>query len=183
MKSLLPILEWPDPRLRTRAVPVARVDDGLRQLIDAMLETMYATRGIGLAATQVDVHQRLLVLDVSEEKDTPMALVNPEILSRDLPGMSEESCLSVPGVTEAVARALRVRVHALDRHGQPFELDAEGLLAVCIQHEIDHLDGTLFVDHLPWLKRLRVRGRVARAVRQRPQGSTSPGALPSEGGV
>jgi len=162
----LNILEYPDPRLRTRAVPVTQVDDATRQLIDDLLETMYAARGIGLAAPQVDVHRRLLVLDVSPGKDAPLALVNPEILTRGDPCMSEESCLSVPGVLEAVERAIRVRVRALDRQGQPFQLDAEGTLAVCIQHEVDHLDGRLFVDRLSVFKRARLRWNAGRARRE-----------------
>lgn len=163
----LTILEYPDPRLKTRAQPVAAVDEGLRRLMDDMLATLRATQSLGLAATQVDVHLRVVVIDqrrcegagepAGATDEGALVLVNPEILSRELPGMSEEQCLSVPGITAAVPRSLRVRVRAQGRDGAPFELDAEGLLAVCIQHEVEHLDGTLFIDHLSWFKRLRVR--------------------------
>jgi peptide deformylase len=156
----LQILEYPDPRLRTRAEPVDAVDDALRQLIDDMFETMYAAPGIGLAATQVNVHRRLLVADVSEEHDDPRVFINPEILEKDGVAVSEEGCLSVPGFYEKVERAEQVRVRALDRDGQPFEVVLEGLLAVCVQHEIDHLDGKLFVDYLSDLKRQRIRKRI-----------------------
>ncbi|HEY7701857.1 MAG TPA: peptide deformylase, partial [Candidatus Limnocylindrales bacterium] len=137
----LTILEYPDPRLRTRAVPVAAVDAPLRELIDDMLETMYAANGIGLAATQVDVHRRLLVADVSEGRNQPRVFINPEILSQDGSTTSQEGCLSVPGYYDDVPRAERVRVRALGRDGKAFEEDLEGLLAICVQHEIDHLDG------------------------------------------
>ncbi|MBS0458377.1 MAG: peptide deformylase [Proteobacteria bacterium] len=159
----LNILEFPDPRLRTVAKPVAVVDDALRALIDDMLETMYAAPGIGLAATQVDVHQRLLVLDVSENGAAPMAFINPEILERDGEQVYQEGCLSVPGIYADVHRANRVRVRALDRDGQPFELEAQGVLAVCIQHELDHLAGKLFVDYLSPLKRDLVKKKLAKA--------------------
>jgi peptide deformylase len=171
--SVLAILEYPDPRLTTRAAKVDEVDDALRQVIDDMLETMYAAKGIGLAATQVDVHKRVFVLDVSKGKDTPLVFVNPEILSQGDPCMAEESCLSVPGFVDVVKRAVRVRVRALGRDGQPFELDAEGLLAVCIQHELDHLGGTLFVDYLSCLKRARIRKRLEKARRERATGDAS----------
>ena len=163
----LNILEYPDPRLRTRSSAVSHVDAATRQLIDDMLETMYAAGGIGLAAPQVNVARRVLVLDVSPEKRSPLALVNPEILSLGDPCMSEESCLSVPGVLEAVERSIRVKVRALDRQGQPLELDAEGTLAVCLQHEVDHLEGKLFVDRLSMLKRASVRWNAGRARKQR----------------
>ena len=163
----LTILEYPDPRLRTRAVPVARVDAALVRLIDDMLETMYAAKGIGLAATQVNVHRRLLVADVSEEKDQPLVLVNPEVLAREAVGTMQEGCLSVPGFYEEVERAQKARIRALGRDGKPLELDTEGLLAVCIQHEIDHLDGKLFVDYLSELKRSRIRSKLKKAERQR----------------
>lgn len=156
----LPILEFPDPRLRTKAKPVAGVDDAVRRLIDDMFETMYAAPGIGLAATQVNVPQRILVLDVSEAHDQPLALVNPEIVARDGIEESEEGCLSVPGIYETVQRADQIRVRALDRDGKQIEFDASGLLAVCIQHEIDHLDGKLFVDYLSDLKRTRIRKKL-----------------------
>jgi len=163
----LTILEYPDPRLRTRAQPVARVDAELRRLIDDMLETMYAAPGIGLAATQVNVHLRLLVADVSEEKDTPLVFINPEVISREEVGVMQEGCLSVPGYFEDVNRAHRIRVRALGRDGKAFEMDAEGLLAVCVQHEIDHLDGKLFVDYLSELKRTRIRKKLEKDQRQR----------------
>jgi len=156
----LTILEYPDPRLRTRAVPVDAVDGRLRDLIDDMLETMYAAKGVGLAATQVDVHRRLLVADVSEAHDEPRVFINPEILSRDGTETSQEGCLSVPGYYDDIERAARVRVRALDRDGNTFESDLEGLLAVCLQHEIDHLDGKLFVDYLSEMKRQRVRKKI-----------------------
>lgn len=158
--ALLPILEFPDPRLRTRAQPVAQVDDRIRQLIDDMFETMYAAPGIGLAATQVNVHQRLLVVDVSESRKEPLALINPEILARDGIEESEEGCLSIPGVYEKVTRADEIRVRALDRDGRTIEFEAHGLLAVCIQHEMDHLEGKLFVDYLSDLKRTRIRKKI-----------------------
>lgn len=158
--ALLPILEFPDPRLRTRAEPVVEVDAALRRLIDDMFETMYAAPGIGLAATQVNVHRRLLVIDVSEARKEPLALINPEILTRDGIEETEEGCLSVPGIYDKVTRAERIRVRALNRDGKQVEFDADGLLAVCIQHEIDHLDGKLFVDYLSELKRTRIRKKL-----------------------
>ena len=161
----LEILHFPDPRLRTRARPVASVDDDIQRLVDDMFETMYAAPGIGLAATQVNVHQRLLVADVSEEKDQPLVLINPEILQLDGVEEMEEGCLSVPGFYDKVQRAERIKVRALGRDGKIFELDADGLLAVCIQHEIDHLDGKLFVDYLSNLKRQRIRKKLEKARR------------------
>jgi len=158
--ALLPILEFPDPRLRTRAQPVEQVDAALRKLVDDMFETMYAAPGIGLAATQVNVHKRLLVIDVSEKRNERLALINPQILSRDGIEETEEGCLSVPGIYDKVTRAERIRVRALDRDGKQIEFDAEGLLAVCIQHEMDHLDGKLFVDYLSELKRTRIRKKL-----------------------
>ena len=166
----LTILEYPDPRLRTRAVPVAAVDAPLRELIDDMFETMYAAKGIGLAATQVNVHRRLLVTDVSEGHNDPQVFINPEILSRDGKAISQEGCLSVPGYYDEVERAERIRVRALDRDGKPFEADLEGLLAVCVQHEIDHLDGRLFVDYLSEMKRQRVRKKIEKDKRLRAEG-------------
>jgi len=165
--AILNILEYPDPRLRSKAAPVARVDDSVRRLIDDMLETMYQAPGIGLAASQVDVHKRIIVLDVSPERDTPYAFVNPKI--RILGGSleSEEGCLSVPGFYEPVVRAERIHVEAQDRNGSPLELDAEGLLAVCIQHECDHLEGKLFVDYLSGLKRQRIRQKLEKQHRTR----------------
>jgi len=166
----LTILEYPDPRLRTRAVPVDAVDDNLRDLIDDMLETMYAANGIGLAATQVNVHRRLLVTDVSEAHDEPRVFVNPEILDRDGTTLSQEGCLSVPGYYDEVQRAERVRVRAWGRDGKPFEAALDGLLAICVQHEIDHLDGKLFVDYLSEMKRQRVRKKLAKDRRLRAEG-------------
>ena len=167
----LVILEYPDPRLRKTAAPVAVVDDALRQLADNMLETMYAARGVGLAATQVDVHKRLIVLDVSEERDQPLVLINPELLKREGSGPGEEGCLSLPGIYEKLSRATHIRVRALGRDGEPFEMDAEGLLAVCIQHEMDHLEGKLFVDYLSELKRQLIRRRMEKERKQRSTGS------------
>lgn len=158
--ALLDILHFPDPRLRERARPVAAVDDAVRRLIDDMFETMYAAPGIGLAATQVGVAQRVVVIDVSDDRSQPLALVNPEILEADGVERMEEGCLSVPGFYEEVERAERVKMRALDRDGQPFELETGDLLAVCIQHEIDHLNGKLFVDYLSDLKRSRIRKKL-----------------------
>jgi peptide deformylase len=158
--ALLDILEFPDPRLRTKASAVERVDNAIRQLVDDMLETMYVAPGIGLAATQVNVHKRVLVIDLSEDRSEPFVLINPEIIARDGIEEMEEGCLSVPGVFDKVNRADRVRVRALDRDGETFELDAQGLLAVCIQHEMDHLEGKLFVDYLSELKRTRIRKKL-----------------------
>ena len=168
--TCLTILEFPDPRLRTRATPVASVDGSLRDLIDDMLETMYAAKGIGLAATQVDVHKRVLVTDVSEGRDRPRAFINPEILSRDGVETSQEGCLSVPGYYDDVERAARVRIRALDRDGKAFEEDLDGLLAICVQHEIDHLDGKLFVDYLSEMKRQRVRKKLEKERKLRAEG-------------
>ena len=168
----LAILEYPDPRLRTRAAPVAVVDDAVRQLIDDLLETMYASKGIGLAASQVDIHRRVLVLDISDSRDQPMAFINPEILEAEGSAAGEEGCLSLPGIYDKLERAARVRVRALDRNGEPFELQADGMLAVCVQHEMDHLEGKLFVDYLSELKRQLIRRRLQKERRQRPsQGS------------
>jgi len=163
--ALLHILEFPDPRLRTVAKPVAVVDDGIRRLIDDMFETMYAAPGIGLAATQVDVHKRILVLDVSEDKSAPLCLINPEIVEKSGSIQAEEGCLSVPEVYEPVDRAEQVRVRALDRDGKPLEFESTGLQAVCIQHEIDHLDGKLFVDYLSVLKRQWLKKKFAKSRR------------------
>ena len=166
--TTLNILHFPDPRLRNIAQPVGQVDDNVRQLVDDMLETMYAAPGIGLAATQVDVAKRIIVIDISEEKDQPLCLINPEILELDGVEEMEEGCLSVPGVFERVQRAETARIRALDRDGNPFELQTDGLLAVCIQHEIDHLDGKLFVDYLSQLKRTRIRKKLEKEQRQAP---------------
>lgn len=156
----LKILEFPDPRLRKQAAPVEVVDDALRALIGDLFETMYEAPGIGLAATQVDVHKRLLVADVSSDKSEPFALINPEIIEKDGVTVTDEGCLSVPGYYESVERAEHIRVRFLDRDGEAVEMEAEGLLAVCIQHEIDHLDGRLFVDYLSEAKRQRIRKKL-----------------------
>ncbi len=162
----LTILEFPDPRLRTVAKPVAAVDQRIRALIDDMFETMYAAPGIGLAATQIDVHEQLIVIDISEEKDQPLVFINPRIeVLGDTEQCYDEGCLSVPGFYETVYRPERVRVHALDRDGNPFTLEPEGLLAICIQHEMDHLNGKLFVDYLSPLKRDRIRKKLEKQQR------------------
>jgi peptide deformylase len=166
--ACLPILEYPDPRLRIRATVVAEVDDATRALVADLFETMYAAPGIGLAATQVDIHQRILVADVSEDRDEPYCLINPEILSQEGEISYEEGCLSVPGVYEPVDRAERIRVRALDQTGELQEFDAEGLLAICIQHEIDHLDGKLFVDYLSTLKRDRLKKKLVKKAKREP---------------
>ena len=164
----LKILEFPDPRLRTKATPVEAVDDDLRALIADMFETMYAAPGIGLAATQVDVHRRLLVADISPDQSEPHAFINPEILEKDGVIVSDEGCLSVPGYYEEVERAEHVRLRYLDRNGDAQTMEAEGLLAVCIQHEIDHLDGKLFVDYLSEAKRQRIRKKLMKERRLQP---------------
>jgi peptide deformylase len=177
--ALLQILEFPDPRLRNRAQPVTQVDAALRTLIDDMLETMYAAPGIGLAATQVNVTKQLIVIDVSEKRDCPLVFINPQIVAREGVEETEEGCLSVPGVFDKVTRAEKIRVRALGRDGKPFELEADGLLAVCIQHEIDHLDGKLFVDYLSELKRTRIRKKLEKERKERGPGSarSAPKAL------
>lgn len=159
--ALLTILEFPDPRLRTLAKPVEVFDDTLQSLIDDMFETMYNAPGIGLAATQVNVHKQLVVMDVSESKDQPLVFINPKIDVLDDENFSyEEGCLSVPGFYEEVSRPQHIRVTALNREGKPFEMQPEGLLAVCIQHELDHLNGKLFVDYLSNIKRQRIRKKL-----------------------
>ena len=165
--AILNILEFPDPRLRTIAKPVEVVDDGIRQLIDDMFETMYEAPGIGLAATQVNVHKRVVVMDLSEDKSEPRVFINPEFeaLTEEM-DQYQEGCLSVPGFYENVDRPQKVRVKALDRDGQPYEIIAEGLLAVCIQHECDHLNGKLFVDYLSSLKRDRIKKKLEKQHRQ-----------------
>ncbi len=163
--ALLPILEFPDPRLRTRAATVDAAQVAtpeFQKLLDDMFETMYEAPGIGLAASQVDVHQRFMVIDVSEGKDAPMVFINPEITARDGDQVYQEGCLSVPGIFADVTRANRITVRYLGRDGQPRELDTDGLLAVCIQHEMDHLEGKLFVDYLSPLKREMVRKKLAK---------------------
>ena len=163
--ALLPILEFPDPRLRTKAVPVdpaQLASPAFQRLFDDMFETMYAAPGIGLAASQVDVHQRFMVIDVSEEKNRPLVFVNPRITARSGEQVYQEGCLSVPNIFADVTRANEISVTALDRHGETFELSVDGLLAVCIQHEMDHLEGKLFVDYLSPLKREMVRKKLAK---------------------
>ncbi len=162
----LDILHYPDSRLHTVAKPVQAVDTRIRTLIDDMKETMYDAPGIGLAATQVDVHERLLVMDISETRDDFRVFINPEILAQSGRAEGEEGCLSVPGVYDKVTRAEWVKVRALDRDGKPFELEAEGLLAVCIQHEMDHLLGKVFVDYLSPLKRNRIRNKFLKLARE-----------------
>jgi peptide deformylase len=162
----LKILEFPDPRLRIKAAPVEAVTDDLREFISALFEIMYAAPGIGLAATQVDVHKRIFVCDVSADKSAPLALINPEILEKDGTTVTDEGCLSVPGYYEEVERAERIKVQFLDGDGERVEMQAEGLLAVCMQHEIDHLNGKLFVDYLSEAKRLRIRKKLVKERRQ-----------------
>ena len=164
--AILKILEYPDPRLRIKARPVESVTGEIRKLAADMLETMYAAPGVGLAATQVDQHIRLVVMDISETRDQPLVLINPEILAREKTATGEEGCLSVPGVTENVSRAALIRVRALDETGASREFEADGLLAVCIQHELDHLEGKLFVDYLSELKRTRLKKKATKARRR-----------------
>ena len=164
--AVLTILRYPDPRLEKGAKPVDQVDESIRQLVRDMAETMYAAPGIGLAATQVDVHKRVIVLDVSDTRDQLIVLINPEILQREGEQECEEGCLSVPGVYDVVKRAEKVKVRALDRDGEPFELDADGLLAVCIQHEMDHLEGKVFVEYLSRLKQARIRAKLQKQERR-----------------
>jgi len=163
---LLDILQFPDKSLRKVAQPVVEVDGRIDSLVTSMLETMYEAPGIGLAATQVDVHERLVVIDVSEESDQPLVLINPEVLEAEGEQEMQEGCLSIPGVYETIKRSANIRVAAVDRQGEPYEMDADGLLAVCILHEIDHLDGKLFVDYLSLLKRNRIRKKMLKAQKQ-----------------
>lgn len=167
--AILTILEFPDPRLRTRAVPVETVDDELRRLIDSMFETMYAAPGIGLAATQVDVHRRFLVADVTSDRSDPHVLINPEIVASAGEMINEEGCLSVPGIYAEVKRAESIRVRYLDRNGNEVEKDMDDLLAICVQHEMDHLEGRLFVDYLSEAKRQKIRKRLIKERRQQPE--------------
>ncbi len=162
----LEILTFPDPRLRQHAAPVGRVDAQVRRIVADMFETMYGAPGIGLAAVQVNIPRRIIVIDISEEHDQPLCFINPQILELHGQEQMDEGCLSVPGFYETVTRAEAVRVSALDAEGEPFVLDADGLLAVCIQHEIDHLEGKLFVDHISSLKRLRIRRKLEKEQRQ-----------------
>jgi len=164
--AILNILNYPDDRLRIKAKPVTEFGTRLHRQIDDMFETMYAAPGIGLAATQVDFHQRLIVIDVSEDKSQPLVLINPEILEKDGIQQIDEGCLSVPGIYEPVERAEHIRLTSQDRDGRPIEMEAEGLLAVCIQHEMDHLEGKLFVDYLSDLKRQRIRKKLQKQQRQ-----------------
>ena len=163
--ALLPILRYPDPRLHKKAVPVAEIDDSIRKLVQDMAETMYEAPGIGLAATQVDVHKRVIVIDVSEDKSRLLTLINPMSVEQDGEQVCEEGCLSVPGIYDKVSRAENVRVRALDVDGKPIEFHADGLLAVCVQHEIDHLDGKVFVEHLSRLKQTRIRNKLEKQAR------------------
>ena len=163
--AVLEVLSFPDERLRTVAKPVAEVNDEIKQLVEDMFETMREENGIGLAATQVDQHVRVVVMDVSEEQNTPRVFINPEITEKDGVTISEEGCLSVPGNYAKVERAESIKVKALDKDGQPFELDADGLLAICIQHELDHLQGKLFVDYLSPLKRQRIKKKLEKEAR------------------
>jgi peptide deformylase len=163
----LQILEYPDPRLRTRAKPVEVFDAALAKQVQDMFETMYAAPGIGLAATQVDYHKRLIVMDVSEDKSRPQVFINPEILSAEGQGQGEEGCLSVPGIFDEVKRAARIRARAQDAGGKTFEIELDGLAAVCLQHEMDHLEGKLFVDYLSDLKRERIRKKLDKERKER----------------
>ena len=165
--ALLPILTYPDPRLHTVAKPVAEVDDRIRQLVDDMLETMYEAKGVGLAATQIDVHERVVVIDTSEERNEPRVLINPEIIWRSDEMLTwEEGCLSVPTIYDKVERHARVRVRALGKDGQPYEFDADDdLLSVCVQHELDHLLGKVFVEYLSTLKRNRIKTKLVKRAR------------------
>lgn len=168
--ALLPILQYPDPRLHKIAKPVQVVDDRIRELVRNMAETMYAAPGVGLAATQVDVHERVVVIDVSEDSNDLRVLINPEILWKSEESQTyEEGCLSVPGVYDQVERAARIRARALSERGEPFEFEAEGLLAVCVQHELDHLVGKVFVEYLSILKQSRIRARIRKQEREAQQ--------------
>jgi peptide deformylase len=165
--ALLQILEYPDPRLTKVARPVAQVDDRIQQLVDDMLETMYDSQGVGLAATQVDVHERVVVMDVSENRDEPRVMINPEIIQRsEEVCLGEEGCLSVPGMHDKVPRHAYITVKALDRDGQPYQFEAEGLLSVCVQHELDHLLGKVFIEYLSPLKRSRFKAKLDKKARE-----------------
>lgn len=164
--ALLPILRYPDERLHIVAEPVEVVDDSIRTLVRDMTETMYAAPGIGLAATQVDVHKRVIVIDVSETHDDLLVLINPEIIARSGEQEYEEGCLSVPGIYDYVTRSERITVRALNEHGESFEREADGLLAVCIQHEMDHLEGKVFVEYLSRLKQTRIRAKLQKQLRK-----------------
>ena len=165
--AILPILCYPDPRLHKVAKPVAQVDERIQTLVKDMLETMYDAQGIGLAATQIDVHERVIVIDVSEKRNEPMTLINPEILwASEEKQLGEEGCLSVPGIYDGVERSIAVKVKALDERGNSREIDAEGMLALCIQHEMDHLLGKVFVEYLSPLKRNRIKTKLVKAQKQ-----------------
>jgi len=172
--ALLEILHFPDPRLRKKAYPVDKVDDQIRQTVADMLETMYAAPGIGLAATQVNIQQQIIVMDVSEDKNTPLCLINPEIITKEGEEEMQEGCLSVPGIFENVLRAEIITVNALDQNGDSMTQKADGLLAVCIQHEMDHLDGKLFVDYLSPLKRQRIKKKLLKYQRNEKTSDESP---------
>jgi peptide deformylase len=180
--ALRTILEFPDPRLRTRARPVTEFDAALGTLIDDLFETMYAAPGIGLAATQVDVHQRVIAIDLSSDRSGRLELVNPEILAREGEASTEEGCLSVPGIFDEVRRAAKVRVRAQDRSGAVFERDYDDTLAVCIQHELDHLDGKLFVDYLSDLKRERIRKKLDKERKERKERGERPARVAAPAG-
>ena len=164
--SIRTVLEFPDRRLRTKAKEVTVFDQAIKSLVDDMIETMYEAKGVGLAATQVDVHQRVIVIDVSEDKDAPLCLINPEIIEKEGVEESEEGCLSVPGFFENITRAEHVKIRAQDKEGKSFEMEAGELLSVCIQHEMDHLEGTLFVDYLSPLKRRRIKAKLDKIHKQ-----------------
>lgn len=165
--AILNILRFPDPRLHTVAKPVLEVDERIRSLVDALLETMYAAEGVGLAATQVDVHERVVVIDVSEQRDAPLVLINPELIAKsEEMSQGDEGCLSVPTIYDQVQRHARVTVRALDRQGERFEMDTDGLLAVCVQHEMDHLIGKVFVEYLSPLKRERIKNKMLKKIRE-----------------
>jgi peptide deformylase len=183
LMSRLTILEYPDPRLRTRARPVEQFDAALGQFIDQMFETMYEAPGIGLAATQVDYHKRLIVIDISEDRSAPLVFINPEILTREGKAKTEEGCLSVPGIFDDVQRAERVRVRAQDRTGAVFESELEGFLAVCLQHEMDHLEGKLFVDYLSDIKRDKIRKKLDKERKERAAKQHSGGATRTVGAL
>jgi peptide deformylase len=172
----LPILEYPDPRLRTRAAPVTRFDADLKRQIASMFETMYAAPGIGLAATQVDWHYRLVVIDISEKKNEPRVFINPEILEKSGQASGEEGCLSVPGIFDDVQRAERIRLRSQDADGKIEERELDGMLAVCVQHEMDHLEGKLFVDYLSEMKRQRIRKKLDKERRERGDTAQATGA-------
>ncbi|MDX5630981.1 MULTISPECIES: peptide deformylase [unclassified Brenneria] len=168
--SVLQVLHFPDERLRTTAQPVKEVNADIQRIVDDMFDTMYEEEGIGLAATQVDIHQRIIVIDVSESRDQRLVLINPELIEKDGDTGIEEGCLSIPETRALVPRAERVKVRALDREGNTFELEADGLLAICIQHEMDHLVGKLFIDYLSPLKRQRIRQKLEKLAKQNSRG-------------